>query len=144
MAQYQVEYKEGTLKTIAYNHAKKVAEHILRTAGKSTKLKLNSEKETVSLTKGELIFIPVEVVDKNGVRCPNATNNIQIIVEGAGELIGIDSGNQNSHERYKIDNRDAHEGRILVTIKPTKAGSVTVKAISDNLMTAVKTIKVIN
>lgn len=61
-----------------------------------------------------------------------------------GELIGIDSGNQFSHELYKTDNRNAYEGRILVTIKPTKAGSVTVKAISDNLITGVKTINIVN
>lgn len=144
MAQYQVEYKKGTLKAIAYNHAKKVAEHILRTAGKPTQLKLNPEKETVSLTKGELIFIPVEVADQNGVRCPNATNNIQIFVEGGAELIGMDSGNQNSHELYKINNRNAYEGRILVTIKPLRVGIITVKAISGDLLLGFKTINIIN
>ena len=143
-AQYQVEYQEGTLKAIAFNHGKKVSQHIIKTAYKPQQLALIPEKEIVDLSKGELIFIPIEVVDKNGVRCPKATENIQISVEGAGELIGIDSGNQFSHELYKIDNRDAYEGRILVTIKPTKAGSVTVKAISENLITDVKTIKVIN
>jgi len=143
-AQYQVEYQEGTLKAIAFNHGKKVSQHIIKTAYKPQQLALNPEKEIVDLSKGELIFIPIEVVDKNGVRCPKATDNIQISVEGVGELIGIDSGNQFSHELYKIDNRDAYEGRILVTIKPTKAGSVTVKAISENLITGMKTIKVIN
>ena len=141
-AQYQVKYQEGALKAVAYNHAKKVSEHTISTAEQPNQLKLTPEKEVVSLTNGELIFIPVEVVDKKGVRCPNATNNIKIVVEGAGELIGIDSGNQNSHELYKIDHRNAYEGRILVTIQPTKVGSITVKTISDNLITGIKTIKV--
>jgi len=143
-AQYQVNYQEGTLKAVAFNHGKKVSQHSIKTAYKPQQLVLSPEKEIVDLAKGELIYIPIEVLDKNGVRCPNATNNIQIFVEGAGELIGIDSGNQFSHELYKTDNRNAYEGRILVTIKPTKAGSVTVKAISDNLITGVKTINIIN
>lgn len=143
VAQYQVKYQEGTLMAVAYNQGKKVSQHIIKTADKPQQLVLTPEKETVELSKVELIFIPIEVVDKNGVRCPNATNNIKISVEGAGVLIGMDSGNQNSHELYKIDNRNAYEGRILVTIRPTKAGSVTVKAISDQLTTGVKTIKVI-
>jgi len=143
-AQYQLEYQEGTLMAVAFNHGKKVSQHILRTAYKPQQLALNPEKEIVDLAKGELIFIPIEVTDINGVRCPNATNNIKILVEGAGELIGIDSGNQYSHENYKTSNRNAYEGRILVTIKPVKAGSVTVKAISDNLLTGIKTIKIIN
>ncbi len=144
VAQYQVKYQEGTLMAVAYNQGKKVSQHILKTADKPQQLVLTPEKETVELSKGELIFIPIEIADKNGVRCPNATNNIKISVEGAGELIGMDSGNQNSHELYKIDNRNAYEGRILVTIRPTKAGSVTVKAISDNLTIGVKTINIIN
>ncbi len=144
VAQYQVKFQEGTLMAVAYNKGKKVSQHILKTADKPQQLVLTPEKETVELSKGELIFIPIEVVDKNGVRCPNATNKIKILVEGAGELIGMDSGNQNSHELYKIDNRNAYEGRILVTIRPTKAGSVTVKAISDNLITGAKTVNIIN
>ena len=143
-AQYQVKYQEGALMAFALNHGKKVGQQILRTAYKPQQLALIPEKEIVDLAKGELIYIPIEVLDKNGVRCPDASNNIQIMVEGSGELIGVDSGNQFSHELYKIDNRDAYEGRILVTIKPTKAGSVTVKAISANLITGVKTITVIN
>jgi len=143
-AQYQVEYQEGALKAIALNHGKKVSQQILKTAFQPQQLALSPEKEIVDLSKGELIFIPIEVVDKNGVRCPNATNKIQIVVEGEGELIGVDSGNQFSHELYKTDNRDACEGRILVTIKPTKTGCITVKAISANLKTGTKTIKIIN
>lgn len=144
VAQYQVKYQEGSLMAVAYNKGKKVSQHILKTADKPQQLALTPEKETVELSKGELIFIPIEVVDKNGVRCPKASNNIKISVEGAGELIGIDSGNQNSHELYKIDNRNAYEGRILVTIRPTKVGSVTVKAMSENLITGAKTVNIIN
>jgi len=144
LAQYQVKYQEGTLRAVAFNQGKKVCQHLLKTADKPHHLALSPEKEVIDLTKGELIFIPIEVLDKNGFRCPIATNNIQITVEGAGELIGIDSGNQFSHELYKIDNRNAYEGRILVTIKPTKVGIVSVKAISNNLITGIKTINVVN
>ena len=139
-AQYQVKYKEGTLKAVAFDHSKKVAEHILRTAGNPDHLNLLVEKETVDLSKGELIYIPIEVSDKNGIRCPYAVNNIRIIVEGGGELIGLDSGNQYSHERYKKNNRDAFEGRVLAIIKPTKPGVIKVEAISDDVASGVKEI----
>jgi len=139
-ALYMVKYKEGALKAVALNHSKKVAEHILKTADKPNHLELFPEKETVELAKGELVFIPIEVKDKNGVLCPKAQNNIRVIVEGAGELIGLDSGNQFSHERYKTDNRNAYEGRIMATIKPTNSGVITVKALSDSLTLITKTI----
>lgn len=141
-AQYQVKYQEGTLKAIAFNHSKKVAEHLLKTAGQPYQLKLNPGKETVEISKGELVYIAVEVTDKNGVRCPKAVNNIRVNIEGAGELIGLDSGNQFSHERYKTDNRNAYEGRILATVKPTKTGEIKVQAICEGLLLAAKTITV--
>ena len=141
-AQYQVKYKEGTLKALAYNQSKKVSEHILKTADKPAQLTLLAEKETVDILKGELVYITIEVADKNGVRCPNATNNIRVKVEGGAELIGIDSGNQFSHEQYKASNRDAFEGRILVTIKPTKPGIVKVEAFSENLITGIMSVMV--
>jgi len=69
---------------------------------------------------------------------------IQILIEGVGELMGLDSGNQNSHERYKTNNRNAYEGRILATIKLIKTGIVKVIAISGDLIKGVKTINVVN
>ena len=139
---YRVKYKEGTLKAIAMNHSKKVAEHILRTAGQVDHLELHPEKETVELKREELVFIPIEVTDKNGVRCPNSTDNIKVEVEGSGELIGLDSGNQSSHERYKINNRNAYEGRILAIIRPTKPGIIKVKAFAENIGQGVNLITV--
>jgi beta-galactosidase len=67
---------------------------------------------------------------------------IKVRVEGSGELIGLDSGNQFSHERYKTDNRNAYEGRILATVKPTKPGEIKVQAICEGLVMSTKTITV--
>lgn len=141
-ALYLVQYKEGTLKAVAFNHSKKVAEHILKTADKPNHLMLLPDKETIELAKRELVYIPIEILDKNGVRCPKATNNIRVIIEGAGELVGLDSGNQFSHERYKTDNRNAYEGRIMATIKPTKFGVMKVEAFSEGIKLVTKTIVV--
>ena len=130
---YQVKYKEGTLKAVAFNHSKLIAEHILHTAGNPDHLSLNPEKNTVEWSKSELVYIPVEVTDKNGNRCPLSTNNIRLTVEGTGDLIGLDSGNQFSHEQYKTDNRNAYEGRVLAIIRPTKPGIIKVTAFSESL-----------
>lgn len=141
-ALYHVNYKSGTLKAVAINHSKKMAEHVLQTAGQPNRLKLFPGKETIEFNKDELLFVPIEITDKNGVRCPQATNNIRVIVEGSGELFGIDSGNQSSHEPYKTDNRNAFEGRILATIKATNPGVIKVRVFSDLIIPEVKEIVV--
>jgi len=141
-ALYQVKYKEGVLKAIARNNSKKVAEHTLITADKPDQLDVIPNKETVEFVRSELAFVPIEIKDRKGVRCPGATNNIKVVVEGAGELIGLDSGNQFSHELYKADNRNAYEGRIMATIRPTKPGKIRVKAFSEGIGTSTRTINV--
>lgn len=135
-AQYQVKYKEGTLKAVAFNHSKKVAEHLIRTAGQPDHLKLFPDKDRIDLQTEELVYIAVEIDDKNGVRCPKSTNNIRMVVEGSGELIGLDSGNQSSHERYKTNNRNGYEGRILAIVKPTKPGVIKVTAFAEGITMA--------
>lgn len=141
-ALYRMKYKPGTLKALAWKQSKKVAENSIKTADKPHHMVLTPEKATVDLGKGELVYIPIEIKDKNGTRCPFATNNIQVKVSGAGELIGLDSGNQNSHERYKIANRDAYEGRVLAIVKPTKAGEIKVEAFADNIISGNKILTV--
>lgn len=132
-ALYHVEYKPGTLNAVAINNSTTVAEHVIRTSGAPSVLDIVSNKEELELTSGELLYLPIVVQDKNGIRCPKATNNIQVTIEGAGELIGLDSGDQSSHEVYKTNHRNAFEGRILVTIKPLKQGKIKIKAHSDGL-----------
>ena len=141
-ALYYVGYKSGTLKAIAINHSKKVAEHVLQTAGNPGCLKLFPDKETVDLARGELLYIPIEVTDKDGVRCPKATSRIRVVVEGTGELIGLDSGNQSSHEVYKTDHRNAFEGRILAIIKPVSLGKIVVKAFAEGVESGQKEITI--
>jgi beta-galactosidase len=141
-ALYHVDYKPGTLKAVAMNQSKKVARHVLQTADEPSRLQLFPDKGTAELAKDELLYIPIEITDKNGVRCPLSTLNIRVEVEGSGELIGIDSGNQSSHEVYKTDHRNAFEGRILATVRPTKSGVIRVKAYADNLVAGQKEITV--
>ena len=96
---------------------------------------LKQEKLPPSEETGLLFFITLEVQDKDGTRCPHAKNEILVEVSGDGKLIGLDSGNQFSHELYKQSKRMAHDGRLLLTIKPSGKGDITVKCDSDGLQT---------
>ena len=70
---------------------------------------------------------------KRGTRCPLAKNEITVDVAGAGELIGLDSGNQFSHELYKQNKREAYEGRLLLTIRPKGKGTISVQCRAKDL-----------
>jgi len=137
---YLVDYKKGELKADAYSNDKIVANHILKTAGDPEKLVLKDEKLTGSYEGDELIFLVLEVQDRKGIRCPHARNEVSVEIEGTGELIGLDSGDQFSHELYKQNQRKAYEGRLLLTIRPKRDGELTVKCKSPGLKAAEMTI----
>ena len=135
-AVYQVDYEPGELRAQALNQSKQVAEHILKTAGPAAQLTLIPERKKGTSKEGELLFIAMEVQDSQGIRCPYADQNITVRVTGDAELIGLDSGNQYSHELYKQDHRKAFEGRLLITARPTGPGRVFVECSADGLQSA--------
>ncbi len=130
---YHVNYKKGELKAYAYNGRKMVATHTLETAGDPEKLVLKNEREQEAGNEDQLIFLTLEVQDKKGTRCPFADNEITVDVSGAGELIGLDSGDQFSHELYKQNTRRAYQGRLLLTIRPKGKGTISVDCRAKDL-----------
>jgi len=134
---YVVAYKKGELEAKAYNKKKEVATHTLNTAGQPQQLKLVPENVKVAYSGTGLIFMTLEVQDEKGIRCPKATDNIEVSVEGPGELVGLDSGDPNSHELYKQNKRKAFEGRLLLTVRPTGTGDVKVICKSAELKSAI-------
>jgi len=130
---YHVDYKKGELIAKAFNNNKIVATNTLNTAGEPKKLVLKNDWKTNSLESDRLVFLTLEIQDKKGTRCPFAKNEITVDLNGEGELIGLDSGNQFSHELYKQNKREAYEGRLLLTIRPKGKGRISVQCRAKNL-----------
>ncbi len=139
---YPVDYKKGELTAHAFIQRKKVATHTLKTADEPEKLVLKEERESEGDEKDRLIFLTLEILDKKGIRCPFASDEITVAVNGAAELIGLDSGDQFSHELYKQNKRKAYEGRLLLTVRPKGEGMISVQAMAPNLKAG--TINILN
>ena len=135
-AVYLVDYKKGELKANAFIGKKIVASHNLKTAGNPDKLVLINEREALPVDQDRLIFLSLEVQDEKGTRCPHARDEITVELSGAGELLGLDSGDQFSHELYKQNKRKAYEGRLLLTIRPKGEGEITVRCSAGDLTAA--------
>ncbi|MBN2699452.1 MAG: DUF4982 domain-containing protein [Bacteroidales bacterium] len=86
-----VAFIPGTISAVGYDReGVRVCETHKSTAGKPSALKLSIlQRPGGMIADGhDLAIIQVEVVDKNGHRCPVAMNMIQFEVEGAGEFVG--------------------------------------------------------
>lgn len=129
---YQVDYKKGELKAKAFNNKKTVASYSVKTADEPRKLVVKDERKSTAVDSDRLIILTLEVQDEKGTRCPFAKNEITVEVDG-GELIGLDSCNQFSHELYKQNKRKAHEGRLLLTIRPKGDKMIKVQCHTEGL-----------
>jgi beta-galactosidase len=109
----------------------------VRTASEPARIVLIPDRKTIKADGSDLSFVTVQVVDKDGIVVPRADNLIKFELNGAGSIVGVDNGNQISHEGFKGKQRKAFHGLALAIVQAKeKRGQIVLKATSDNLQSA--------
>ena len=137
---WRVAFQPGEVKVVARKDGKEIASQTIKTAGAPHHLVL---KETYQGTLAHgtsepTTFVEVNVVDKDGNLCPNATDQVFFSVEkspsaaSAPVILGTDNGCQTSLERFTDPHRKAFFGKCVVVIK----GKGTLKAQAVDLTSA--------
>ena len=135
---WNVPYQAGNIKVVGYKNGKQVLEKQINTAGKPAKVSLKVDRTEINADGEDLAYVTVRIEDKNGNLCPNATNLVNFSVKGAGELVGVDNGNQISLESFQANHRKAFSGMCLAILKSSKtSGKITLTAKSKRLKSAV-------
>ncbi len=68
-----VVYQAGEIKIVALDvNNKPLTEKVLKASGKPAKLRLISDRKNFTASPKELIFVEIDVLDKNGLFCPRA------------------------------------------------------------------------
>ena len=138
---WNVPYSPGTLKAVAKNNGKIICTDVIKTAGDPAKIILTPDRTEISADGKDLSYVKVEIVDKNGVVCPNADNLVKFKINGEGIIAGAGNGNPISHEEFKADKRKAFHGLALVILQSTdENGEINLTAISDGLKESAITI----
>jgi beta-galactosidase len=129
-----VPFAPGTLSAVGYRSGQKVAVQALRTAGAPARLQITPLPAPVS---SDLAVCEITVVDKEGLTVPDATPAVTVHVDGAGHLIGLDTGDLNYGGLFKVDQRVAYQGRLLATAQRTaRRGELLMSAATSGLPTA--------
>lgn len=138
-----VKYEPGTIKVVAFdNNGKAVAEKEIHTAGKPHHLELKADREIISADGKDLSYVTVSVVDKNGNLCPNATNQLNFEVKGAGKFKAVCNGDATSLEMFHLPTMKAFSGKLVVTVQSLKeAGDIQLKVSGKGLKPSILTLK---
>ncbi|ARN77256.1 beta-galactosidase [Nonlabens spongiae] len=133
-----VKYEPGTLKVVALDeNGNPAAEKEIKTAGKPHKLILDPDVETLKADGEDIAFVTVSVVDKNGVPCPTATNQLDFKVTGAGEYRAACNGDATSLELFHLPTMKLFSGKLVVLVKSTeKPGNIKLKVTGKDLKSA--------
>ncbi|MDQ3843267.1 MAG: DUF4982 domain-containing protein [Bacteroidota bacterium] len=131
---WDVPYEPGVLKAVGRKGGKVVVEEEVRTSGAPAALRLSVDRTTIDADPKDVAHVKIEVVDASGNVVPNAAEPVQIVVEGAGRLIGLDNGNPVDHTSTKSDKRNTFNGLALAVIQSDNtAGTIRVRTSSPSL-----------
>jgi beta-galactosidase len=130
-----VKYEPGTVKVVAFDdNGKAVAEEALHTAGKPYQIVLEADRKTITADGEDISFVTVSVVDKNGIPCRTATNQLKFKVTGAGTYRAACNGDATSLEMFHKDTMKLFSGKLVVLVKSkTTSGDIKLEINSAGL-----------
>lgn len=140
---WQVAYEPGEITAVAYNEAgAEIARETRHSFGDGVKLILETNKQVLRGDGEDLAFLTIGVVDEAGYPVENAMDYVEVLVDGAGRLLGLDNGDSTDFEEYKGNVRKLFNGKLLAVVasKP-EVGEITVTVNGKGLESASLTLQ---
>ena len=138
---WRIKYEPGTIKAVSRKNGKIILNEQISTAGKAYKIELTADRNSIDAGGTDLSFVTVKVLDSKGNLVPDAINLIKFTVNGDGNVLAVDNGNQTSMEKFQDNKRMAFNGLCLAVIKAGKTkGAIVINAGSEGLQNAKITI----
>ncbi|MDR2497085.1 MAG: DUF4982 domain-containing protein [Tannerellaceae bacterium] len=139
---WTVPYRAGEIKAVGKIQGRIVCTEVIQTTGKASALRITSDKNSIAANGDDIAHLKVEIIDSKGNVVPTANSAISFLVKGEGQLLGMESGDNRSHNSGHFRNADpaqpatkeAFGGLILGYVQAgKKAGSITVTVSSPGL-----------
>ncbi len=124
-----VVYEPGEIKVVVYDeNGKKAGEKTVKTAGKPHRLQLDADRSVLNADGNDLAFITVSLIDKNGTLLPDADDDLQFSVEGAGSFRGVCNGDATSLQVMTEPQMKLFHGQLVVVVQASEtAGDITLR-----------------
>jgi beta-galactosidase len=116
-----IKYEPGKLKVVAFDdEGRKRIEKSIQTSGIPDKLLLKADRTTLKADGIDLSFITISALDKNGIFCPTADNQLQFKVTGNGIFRAACNGDATSLEMFHLPTMKLFSGKLVVVVQSTK------------------------
>jgi len=137
-------YEPGEVKAVAYNADGSVAgEKIIRTAGKPHHIVLTPNRKVIAADGEDLVYITVQVADKDGNIVPTDERVVKFSTKGAGKFRATANGDPTCLRPFHLPEMDLFSGAATAIVQAgDKPGTVTFTATAKGLKPATITIPV--
>ena len=144
-AVFTLPYQPGTLRAEGVTEEGQPVSVSLSTAGQPCQIRLTADKSTFLADGQDLIYVTVEILDRDGLVCPNAAIPLTATVKGAGSLLSFASADLKDTSVYTDAHCTTWKGRALLAVRSSaKSGSVSVTVKGDGLSQSQLTLNATN
>lgn len=138
-----VPYTPGVLRAEAVDElgnpiaAMNTGHNTLCTAGEPYALRLTADRTVIAADNQDLAFITIEVVDKQGTLCPNATNELTLSLRGSGKLAAFGNADIKDLGCTADAVHNVWKGRAQAVVRATdRSGAITLSISGKGLKPA--------
>ncbi len=134
---WQVPYTPGEILAVAYDETgAEIARESRHSFTDGVQLVLEADKELLKADGEDMCFVTISAVDKDGYPVENAMDYVEVLVEGAARLVGLDNGDSKDYDSYKGNVRKLFNGKLLAVLAAKKeAGEIQITVQSRSLRT---------
>jgi hypothetical protein len=134
---WQIPFEPGVLEARGMRNGQTECTFTLKTAGPAERVALLPDVKQLRADGRDICHVEFRVVDAQGVRVPDAAQEVKFTPEGPGRLLGIENGDLNSSATGKDGARNAYHGHGLAILQSThEPGKVRLTAVADGLKEA--------
>lgn len=137
---WKLPYEKGEVTAVSYTgDMEEVARETIHSFGNPKKLVIEpyDRKEEYTAGNYDLAYFNIYTVDENGHPVCNDNTSVEVKVEGAGWLTGLDNGDSTDEDEYKGYCRKLFSGKLLAIVAiGNETGSIKISATAKGLETA--------
>lgn len=141
-AVFSLPFKPGTLKVEGVENGVVKDAKMLSSASEPVAIRTKVENREMKADGTDLSFVQIEIVDREGRVCPNASVELEAIVTGSGVLAALGNADIKDSDTYADQIHKSWKGRALAVVRSTKkAGKVKLTIKSKGLKTSAEIIQ---
>ena len=137
-------YEPGTLEVVVWKDGREWARDTVKTTGAAARLAIEAETASVTADGVDVAYVNVAVLDAEGLVVPDAKVPVEFSVEGHGEIVATDNGDETDFDDFRSPRRKTFNGRAQAIVRAVRgaSGEIAVTVASPGLSPARATVAI--